>query len=40
MANAFTRPGYTFTGWNTAADGSGDAYADKAAVTDLSTGGT
>ena len=39
-ANAFTRQGYTFTGWNTAADGSGDAYADKAAVTDLATGGT
>ena len=29
-ANAFTRTGYTFTGWNTAADGSGVAYADKA----------
>ena len=25
--NTFTRPGYTFTGWNTAADGSGTAYA-------------
>ncbi len=24
--NAFTRDGYTFTGWNTAADGSGEAY--------------
>ena len=32
-ANAFTRAGYTFTGWNTAADGSGDAYADGASVT-------
>jgi uncharacterized repeat protein (TIGR02543 family) len=26
--NAFTRTGYTFTGWNTAANGSGTAYAD------------
>ena len=25
-ANTFTRPGYTFIGWNTAADGSGTAY--------------
>ena len=32
-ANAFTREGYNFTGWNTAADGSGTSYADKAAVT-------
>jgi len=28
--NTFTRTGYTFTGWNTAADGSGTAYADGA----------
>ena len=28
--NAFTYTGYTFTGWNTAADGSGTAYADGA----------
>lgn|GEM_PF-3901253 len=34
-ANAFTRPGYTFTGWSTAADGSGTAYA-AGAVTPLS----
>ena len=27
--NAFTLDGYTFTGWNTAADGSGTSYADK-----------
>ena len=33
--NAFTREGYTFTGWNTAADGTGDVYADKASVTNL-----
>ena len=29
-ANSFTRAGYTFSGWNTAADGSGTAYADGA----------
>lgn len=28
-ANAFTRNGYNFTGWNTAANGSGTAYADQ-----------
>ena len=28
--NAFTRDGYNFAGWNTAADGSGTAYADGA----------
>ena len=33
--NAFTRTGYTFNGWNTAADGSGTAYADKASVKNL-----
>ena len=33
IANAFTRADYDFTGWNTAADGSGTAYADQAAVT-------
>ena len=26
--NEFTRDGYTFTGWNTKADGSGDSYAE------------
>ena len=31
-ANTFTREDYTFTGWNTAADGTGTAYADKATV--------
>ena len=35
-ANAFKRTGYTFAGWNTEADGSGTAYADKATVSDLS----
>ena len=34
-ANAFTRTGYTFTGWNTAADGTGKAFADKATVKNL-----
>ena len=29
-ANSFTRAGYTFSGWNTATDGSGTAYADGA----------
>ena len=32
-ANAFTRTGYGFTGWNTAADGTGTAYADGADIT-------
>ena len=27
-SNAFTRSGYTFTGWNTTADGTGTSYAD------------
>ena len=32
-ANTFTRTGYTFTGWNTAANGSGTAYANGATYT-------
>ena len=32
-ANVFTRDGYTFTGWNTQADGKGDSYEDGAEVT-------
>ena len=28
--NAFSRTGYAFAGWNSAADGSGTAYADGA----------
>lgn len=32
-ANGFTRNGYVFTGWNTAADGSGTSYADGADYT-------
>ena len=32
-ANTFTRSGYTFSGWNTAANGSGTAYADGASFS-------
>jgi len=32
-ANAFTREGYTFDGWNTLADGKGTAYTDEQEVT-------
>ena len=39
-ANAFTRTGYTFTGWNTKADGSGTAYTNKNIVKNLATTGT
>lgn len=31
-ANAFSKTGYTFNGWNTAANGTGTSYADKAQV--------
>jgi uncharacterized repeat protein (TIGR02543 family) len=31
-ANAFTRPGHKFVGWNTAANGSGTEFADGAAI--------
>ena len=34
--NAFTRENYKFTGWNTAADGSGATYADEGAILELS----
>ena len=36
-ANTFTRNGYTFTGWNTEADGSGTSYEDGATVSNLTT---
>jgi len=36
MANNFTRTGFTFSGWNTASDGTGDAYIDGATY-DFST---
>ena len=32
-ANGFTRSGYTFTGWNTAANGSGSPYSNQASYT-------
>lgn len=38
--NRFTRSGYSFAGWNTAADGSGTSYADQAAVKNLADSGT
>lgn len=36
-ANTLVRPSYMFIGWNTKADGSGTAYADKASVSNLTT---
>lgn len=36
-ANAFTREGYRFTGWNTRGDGKGKAFTDKQAVSNLLT---
>lgn len=33
----FTREAYVFDGWNTAADGTGTAYADGATVVNLAT---
>jgi uncharacterized repeat protein (TIGR02543 family) len=40
--NAFSRTGYTFTGWNTKKDGSGKSYANAAQIKGLSSidGGT
>ena len=35
--NAFKRTGYTFTGWNTKADGSGTAYSNGQSVKNLSS---
>ncbi|MBV7392412.1 InlB B-repeat-containing protein [Enterococcus sp. ALS3] len=42
ITNTFTKTGYTFTGWNTAADGSVTTYTDGQSVTNLTTasGGT
>ena len=37
-ANGFSKTGYSFTGWNTAANGSGDSYSDKQSVSTLTTG--
>lgn len=36
-ANAFTRDGCTFTGWNTEPDGSGTSYGDRATVSNLAS---
>jgi uncharacterized repeat protein (TIGR02543 family) len=36
-ANAFTRTGYTFDGWNTASNGEGTAYANSESVSNLSS---
>lgn len=35
VQSLFSRSGYTFTGWNTVADGSGTHYDDRAKVKDL-----
>lgn len=35
--NTFTRRGYTFAGWNTKADGSGEHFAEGAEIYNLST---
>ena len=37
--NGYSLPGYNFDGWNTKADGTGTAYADKAEVEKLSEDG-
>ena len=37
--NAFARVGYTFSGWNTHADGSGTSYTDGQEVTDIAAKG-
>lgn len=36
-ANAFTRTGYTFKGWNTKADGSGTSYTNSQSVSNLTS---
>ena len=36
-ANGYTKTGYTFAGWNTAADGSGTAYTNSQSVTNLTS---
>ena len=35
--NNFTRPGFTFGGWNTEANGSGQSYTDQQSVTNLTS---
>ena len=36
-ANAFSRTGYTFSGWNTASNGSGTSYSNQASVSNLTS---
>lgn len=36
-ANAYTRKGYSFNGWNTKSDGSGRAYNNKASIKNLTS---
>ena len=36
-SNAYKKTGYTFTGWNTKADGSGKTYANKASIKNLTS---
>ena len=35
-SNSFTKTGYTFTGWNTLANGTGDPYAAGGTISDIS----
>ena len=39
-SNLFVKTGYTFSGWNTQADGLGTTYANAVEVTNLATSGT
>ena len=39
-ANSFTRTGYTFSGWNTVANGSGTAYANSSTSYPFTSNGT
>ena len=36
-ANGYSKTGYTFSGWNSKADGSGNTYTDKVSVTNLTS---
>ena len=38
-ANEFTRTGYSFAGWNTEADGSGNSYTNGATIASMGEGG-
>ena len=38
--NSFSRAGYTFNGWNTKANGSGESFSNKETVSNLATSGT